>query len=189
MDRMPFRNVEELKENAKLLCRALAYYGIRLPESSDDIGLQRTQELIARSFRCVGWKDLMRRVESQNSATYLDEGRDHRIAHLALAECVQQVIGGDVAVARLHAAFSAAAVGCTARARNEARRFFSRCGLQTAEQRGRLMQVEAVYSYHSRYNNRRTAFEIRMLEYGRQKAVAEILGTRAPRKPRRRKGE
>lgn len=187
MNLIPFRNIEEAKESAKLLCRAFAFYEINLPEEPSNIGLQQTQELMAQSFRCVGWKDLTRRVELQGSVTYLDDRGDCRSAHVNLAERLQGIIGVHIPLETLRAAFGIAAVGCTAQARSEARRFFSNCPAATAAQWGKLMQVAAAFSYHTRYNNHRTEFDVRMLEYSRQVATAEILGTPVPKKPRRRK--
>lgn len=185
MNSIPFRHVEEAKESARLLYRAFAFHQIHLPGAADSIGLQQTQELMARSFGCAGWKDLTRRVELQDSVVYLNEGGSLRSSRDKLAEHLHAIIGAHVPLEAVRAAVGLAAVGCSGRERSHARRFFSVCPAKTAEQWGRLMQVEAVYSYHSRYNRGRTMYEISMLQYSRQAAVAEILGTPKPRKPRR----
>lgn len=194
MNNFPFSCVEEAKENARLLCRTLGYYSICRSDApiggkpANDISLQETQELMAQAFCCAGWNDLARRL-ALNSAAYYDQGKDPKPSHYALAERLGKILGTGVEVDAIYRAIATAALGCAPPARNQARRFFSNLPCRTAEQMGRLMQIESAYSYHSRYNRDRTAFEIRMLEYFRAKAVAEITGGTTPRKPRRRKIE
>lgn len=140
---------------------------------------------MAEAFRCVGWKDLVSRVELQVSASYPDDESDRCALHAELAQQLQARIGDHVPLDTLRAAITRAGLGCSAGRRGEARRFFSHCPAKTVSQWGRLMEVEAAYSYHTRYNQGKTAYDLRMQEYWRQVAVAKILGTPLPRKRRR----
>lgn len=187
MNRIPFRDIEEAKENAKLLCRAFAFYEISLPSAQNSIGLQQTQELMSRSFHCAGWKDLIRRVELQESVTYLDASEDRTSSHVKLAQELHTVIGDDIPLKTLRAAIVIAAVGCSPQARNEVRKFFSLCPAKTAAEWGWLIHLKAAFTRQSRYSKGRTAFEIQMLEYSHQALVAKVLGTPIPKKPQRRK--
>lgn len=190
MNKLPFRSVEEAKENAKRLSRTLAFYLIHMPGSTDPIGLRQTQEIIAKLFGCLGWSALTTRLELRGRAAYLDDGgEDPGPMHLLLSSRLHEIIGGsDVPTTRIRAALSAAALGCSPLARREADNLFPRTPCKNIDQWQSLMQVHTGNRYVSRYNNHRTTFELEMIEYWRIKAEAEILGLPMPSKPRQKGG-
>jgi len=187
----PFGSIEELKQQARLLKNSFDFYSIRFSGAPENLSLQQTHELIAKAFGFMRWEDLTQRVIGQCSVSYLDDRHTAETIHQAVAEKMHKWLGGDISVERIYNAIALAQFGRSVWFRDFATNFFRNLpkNCKIAEQWGMILKLEAGYSYVSRYNYRRTPWENRLLEYEKQKALAQILGTPLPRKPRRRNAD
>jgi hypothetical protein len=191
---LPFSDVEEAKSAAHDLRESLHYFSLRHSGDGDGqpIGLQQTYGLMAAALGCQGWVDLKRRLLAPHQVVYYATDRWHPQlpAHDALAKRLVNLLhvdghSSEAAEDRLRRALFRCAFGCGPLVRKEASELRIGKGY-TWEQMAECEQVSRWYSYHARYNSGRTAFDIRMLEYERERAYARIFGTRPPIKPRRR---
>jgi len=191
MQVLPFCSIEEAKANALALCRALEFYAVCIPGPEGgapiDVGLQRTQGLMAKALGYVRWEDLVSSLAAGAQVMYLDMGADRDAAHRALATSFARCLGTADVVDNIERAMSLSAFGCTLKMRKEACRQLDSFPCKTVDQWQRLVTLQAGSAYVSRYNRGRSAYEIDILEWEYKKNVAEVLGTKPPRKPRKHK--
>lgn len=190
MSTFPFASVDEVKANAKQLHGRLRYFSIGNSSSSESFSLQQTQELIAQLFGYVRWADLTQALSGDFTLQYFDGGgKDPVEQHRILASRLASQFHLDESQGRIFKALRASAFGCLPATRYEARWFCNSIPYATAEQFGRIMEIENQYSYHARYNNRRGRYERELLLWQRDVSIAEILGRSKPSKPKLRMGE
>jgi hypothetical protein len=191
MKLLPFDSIEETKENAKLLCRALAFYGIyhknqtlsdQSTQSTKKFSLQQTHQLIAKMFGCRGWVDLTRRIELSNAVAYIDDSQNPNPEHQALAEKIASLLENGTNVEAIYVALANIGFGCTSKGRTEAQ-FWSmmRC-FETNEQMWKVWRMEAAHQYHARYDQRLSEKETKKQDARYKKALAEVMGTSMPKK-------
>lgn len=184
MPTFPFASVAEATENAKQLHGRLRYFSIDNPSSAAPFSLQQTQELMAQLFGCARWPDLIKALSGNFATQYLGGGKDPVEQHRILANRLARQFHLDESQDRIFKALRASALGCMPATRYEARRFCNSIPYATAEQFGRVLQIENQYSYHARYNNRRGRYENELLRWQRDVAIAEVLGHSKPSKPK-----
>lgn len=192
MHTFPFCSIEEAEANALSLCRALEFCEVCNPSSESgapiDIGLQRTQGLIAKALGYAQWEDLMSALTSGGLVMYFDMCPDRDTAHRTLAISLARSLGGAELADDIKRALSLSAFGCAPKILNEAYCQLNCFPCKTFAQWQRLQVLQSGYAYVSRYHRGRSAYEIDMLDWEHRKKIAEVLGTKVPRKPKKPNG-
>jgi len=189
---LPFHGIAEAKENASALQKAFQFYSL-LSVSGEDclpstLGLQRTQEIMARALGCTGWRDLTRTVSLGRPAAYFDSEDTAELRHTELAAKFLPFLEHEDKDRRIYAALSFSAFGCTPSARKEAISIMKLMPCGTVEQWHQLQMLESGYRHATRYNHGWPAEEAAMFHWQYEKRKATILGISAPPKPRISKG-
>ena len=191
MHTLPFTCVEEAKENASLLCRTFEFYSVKAPglngSSSVEIDTLRMQELIAKAFEHPDFVALTLSLSSEKPASYLDTNICLDKIYEILSKKIAGYLNADLLTDNIQRAFSFAKFGCTPKVRSEAAHYISLFPCKTAEQWRQLQVLQAAYTRATRYRRRMSRYESDMAQYWFDKAVAEVLGDKVPRKPRMRK--
>lgn len=191
MHTLPFTCIEEAKENVSLLCRTFEFYSVKAPglngSSSVEIDTLRMQELIAKAFEYPDWTALTLSLSLEKPASYLDTNICLDKIYDILSKKIAGYLNADLLADNIQRAFSFAKFGCTPKVRSEAARYISLFPCKTAEQWRQLRVLQAAYTRTTRYRRRMSRYESDMAQYWYDKAVADVLGDKVPRKPRMRK--
>ncbi|MGG2041268.1 hypothetical protein [Burkholderia gladioli] len=185
----PFRSIVDAQQSASSLLRAFRFYSLKYVESDgacSELGLQRVHSLVAMLFGYRQWSSLLHEIGCSLHAPYFDENdsveamcrkfTDRLAPHLAHPEAD-----------RVYRALRKSGFGCSPESRKISLQVMGLYGCDTVEQWCQLDMLARGYGYVTRYNHGRTLYDIEMLEWEYQRNVAQILGKKAPRKPRRSK--
>lgn len=185
MPPLPFRDAAEAADNATCLCSCLRFYSVFDGSSGKPLGLDQVQHLIAKYFSHRAWGELVRTLDLGHAAAYLDSKDQDQKAVVALR--FADLIGDRSAVERIKDAIGMAGFGNSPERRLELQRLFGslRENFRTIEQWNEIDLINRGYHYVTRYPSRRSEYETRLMEYQRDKRVAEVLGLPLPRKPKR----
>lgn len=188
---LPFFGIAEAKENALALHKAFQFYCLSYASAANDtearpVGLQRTQEVIAKALGCINWCDLVGTLAlTTRRPIYFDSNGSARAPHTELAARLLPFLSHEDKGRRVYAALSYSAFGCSPSARKSAYEMIKLMPCKTLDQWHQLQRLEAGYSYVTRYRSNRTIYEYDLLRWEYDKKVAQILGTPVPRKPRK----
>lgn len=186
MRKLPFSCPQEAKENSYAAVRSFEFFNIHTTNPDDGmpmrLGLQRIQDLIAKAFGFVQWIDLISTLNSEHLTVYLDT-KNIEESHRAIAVLFSRILNSEHLAEKIKRALSFSAFGCSPKVRNNEYFLLYNLPCKTIDQWHELINLQSAYAYHSRYDNRRSEYENKMLKYWHDKAVAELLGTKLPSRP------
>lgn len=176
---LPF-GTYDANDNATALCRAFEFYGVLLPDGRP-IPLRHVQQLIANLYSFENWQAFSDATDTAQ-VQYYDGANDETYKALAikLAPHLSAPDGADtIKTALLFAAF-----GCTTAERDQQQRLYGKMP-RTLAQWHKLELLARGYAYATRYSRGRSVYEIEMLRYNHDVAVAKVLGIQEPRPPKK----
>lgn len=209
---LPFRSVEEAKENAALLRRAFRFCSLRhVSDDGDFPSPERTQDVMAQAMGCLDWSDLVSSVEEGTSAPYFDSvptGADHRTtpacnaaqmhralttALLPLLEYVDDGAKSQMASRyrtyerkehRIQAALKYSALGCSPTMRQKAEAGLARMPYDTVDQWCRFEMFQRGHNNATRYARGWSEDHRKSFEWHDERERGLIQGRSIPQKPR-----
>jgi hypothetical protein len=188
---LPFSCIEEAKENVSLLCRTFEFYSVKIPGVNGsppiEIDTLRMQELIAKAFGYSDWAILTLSLSSEKPPSYINTDICIDEIYGNLSKKIASYLNAEFLTENIQRAFSFAKFGCAPKVRSDAACYISCFQCKTLEQWKQLQVLQAAYTRATRYRRRMSPYESAMAQYWYNKAVAEVLGDKVPRKPRRRK--
>ncbi|WP_459619003.1 hypothetical protein [Burkholderia sp. 3C] len=185
----PFRSIADARQSAFSLFRFFRFYSLEYVESDgtrSKLGLQRVHLLVAMLFGYRQWSTLLRDIGHTLNVSYFDENdsvevmcrkfSDRLVPHLAHPDAD-----------RVYWALRSSGFGCSPERRKISLQVMGLYGCDTVEQWHQLDMLARGYRYVTRYGHGRTLYDVEMIEWEYQKNVAQVLGKKVPRKPRRSK--
>lgn len=180
---LPFQDLSDLQSNVSALARAFEFYSITRLDGAP-ITRSDTSQFVARMHNYCDEDALAEALAAGAATLWYYDGDDRQSeAHQALAcELVHQLSAPD-GVRSIKAALSFSGYGCTTGHRAWMQQLFGRMP-RTLHQWHELDRLARGYAYATRYN-RGSAFDREMLRYEYDLAVARVLNTPAPKRPRK----
>ncbi len=185
----PFRSIVDARQSASSLFRACRFYSLKYVESDgthSELGLQRVQSLVAMLFGYRQWSTLTRDIGHTLHAAYFDENDSVEAMCRKFADRLAPYLAHPE-VNRVYWALRKSGFGCSPDRRKLSLQVIGLYGCDTVEQWRQLDGLARGYRYVTRYGYGSTLYDAEMIEWEYQKNVAEVLGKKAPRKPRRSK--
>lgn len=188
---LPFRSLDEAKQNASALHKEFAFFSLlRTPldgEPPQPFSLQQLHYVIARVMGCSGWTDLASRITLNERAEYLDENGATEDSHRDLVKRFSVFVHHKDKTNRIYRSLHAIAFGCGSQARSKApigiqnRMWrvtddFDKCSEVFLIRQGRIAM--------SRYDHLMSPYEAKILDWRVERKIALILGQKVPSKPR-----
>jgi hypothetical protein len=191
LNTLPFNCIEEAKENVSLLCRTFEFYSVKIPSINGsppiEIDTSRMQELIAKAFGYCDWATLTLSLASEKPPSYINADICFDELYENLSKKIASYLNAELLTENIKRALSFAKFGYAPKVRSDADCYISCFQCKTLEQWKQLQVLQAAHTRATRYRRRMSPYESSMAQYWYDKAVAKVLGDKAPRKPRRRK--
>ncbi|UBM09991.1 hypothetical protein [Cupriavidus metallidurans] len=192
MHKTPFPGIDEAKQNAQLLHRALKFYQLDfVPPRTKEvraIGLQDTQQAMAIALGCVDWHEMSVVLARGTYQTYLlDSDGQLESNHRYLAEKFSPLLTHErEKEPRILAALWLSSFGCDASRRADAKQRMDGLPKKTEEKWVEFWELELLARgcrFATRYCHDWTEDEWKIFKWRRDVMRAAIVGEPRPRMP------
>ncbi|MCB4359608.1 hypothetical protein [Quatrionicoccus australiensis] len=180
---LPFSDISDAHDNATSLRRAFEFYGITHP-NGEPVTVPDAKQLIAELYAFADWQTLAATLDTGVPLQYYDGDGNSAEAHKALAAQLAPHLSAPDGATTIKTALLFAAFGCTPAARSQQQQLFGKMP-RTIQQWHEIERLANGYAYATRYSRGRTAYEMEMLRHHHDVAVAKVLGTQAPKPPKK----